>query len=520
MQRSGALGRAPIFWRVLQSGGAALVLLGLTSCGSATSRNSGPPSPTPPAALTVTPSSAVLYAGMTATFSAKLPDGSAANVIWSLATEGGSNYPPGLITSAGAYQAPSPVLNTLSISVQAALVSDTSTKAGASITLNPLPNQEAQAVPIAAGTSVSNAINGGQCCAGTAGAIVSDESGKLYLLSNSHVIARSGEAAAGEQILQPGNLDTLCTGQGQTPVASLSYAPPLMSSNVDAAIAAGVPAALRSDGAIISLGSPDTSGNPTLGPPAQTTMTAAVGESVAKSGRGSGLTCGSITAIETTITVNFPASCGATQAQSVSFQNQIVLSAGLVKDGDSGSLVVDQSTARPIGIVAGLSGDGSYATVNPIADVLSALDTGTTHKFNIVGGAEHRVPCGSTSAQVVQPSATLDQDRGSLLRNAKRSFESMHNANPHILAIGLGREQNSPNTGPDAIVVFVDSQDESNRLEGYVQGFQVRKIVTRLFTVPSSMLQSCKSLPRRATHQPARSVSDVSPGLANAIEMQ
>jgi hypothetical protein len=408
--------------------------------------------------LAVTPSTSVLYTGMAATFTAKLPDGSAADVTWSLTTEGGSSYPPGLISSTGAYQAPSPVLNTLSVSVQAALVSNPSTKANASITLNPLPNQEAQAAPIAAGTSVSNANSGGQCCAGTAGAIVSDETGKLYLLSNSHVIARTGEGVAGEQILQPGNLDTLCTGQGQTAVASLTYAPPLTSANVDAAIAAALPGAVRTDGAIIGFGTADPGGSQVAAPPASTSMTAVVGESVAKSGRGSGLTCGTITAIDTTITVNFPASCGATKSQNVSFQNQIVLSGGLVKDGDSGSLVVDQSSARPIGIVAGLSGDGSYATANPIGDVLAALDAGTAHKFNIVGGAEHEVACGSSATQAAHSSVAVDPARRRLLLGAKRSLELSHTANPHFLAIGIGNDDDSANTEPDEIIVFVDSQ--------------------------------------------------------------
>ena len=497
MQRSGALGRSPILRRTLLGATVTFALWGSVSCGSGSTASSPPTSPAPPAAaLTITPSLVVLYAGMTDAFSAMLPDGSPASVTWSLTTEGGSSYPPGLITSAGAYQAPSPVLATVSVSVQATLVSNTATKAQASIKLNPLPNQQAQTTPIAGGTSVSNAVNGGQCCAGTAGAILSDEAGKLYLLSNSHVIARTGEAAIGEQILQPGNLDTLCTGQGQTPVASLEYAAPLASANVDAAIAAALPGAVRTDGAIISLGAPDSGGNPTLEPPATTPMTAVAGESVVKSGRGSGLTCGSVTAVDTTITVSFPASCGATHTQTVSFQNQIVLSGGLVKDGDSGSLLVDQGTARPIGLIAGLSGDGSYATANPIGDVLTALDAGTAHKFNIVGGAEHPVACGTPTMQAAQAVAAHDSERHQLLLNAKRSLEVSHAANPHVLGIGLGQAQRGADTGVDEIIVFVDSKDAESGMEESVQGFKVRKIVTLPFTVPNAGAQSCKLLHR------------------------
>jgi hypothetical protein len=60
----------------------------------------------------------------------------------------------------------------------------------------------------------------------------------------------------------------------------------------------------------------------------------------------------------------------------------------------------------------------------------------------------------------------------------------------------LGKEEDSANTEPDEIIVFVDPKDEGNRVEASVQGFTVRKIVTRPFTVPNAMGQSCKLLYR------------------------
>jgi hypothetical protein len=491
MQRPGALGPRQTLRLTLLSASTTLALWGSLSCGQTGTPSAPPTLPAPSAGLSISPSSAVLYAGSVTTFTAKMPDGAAANVTWTLATEGGSSYPPGLISSSGAYQAPSPVLSAQAVSVQATLVSNTASKATASITLNPLANQEGQTIPIAAGTSVSNAVTGGQCCAGTAGAIIADESGRLYLLSNNHVIARTGAAQTGESILQPGNLDTLCTGQGQTPVASLTYAPPLSSSNVDTAIAAALPGAVRTDGAIIGLGAPDSNGNATLGSPASTPMTAVPGEGVAKSGRGSGLTCGTITAIETTVTVNFPLSCGATQAQSVAFQNQIVLSGGLVKDGDSGSLLVDQGSARPLGVVAGLSGDGTYATANPIVDVFSALAQGTGHTFNMVGGPDHKVACGNSTQELSQLVSAVSSESRRPLLDARRSVERQHLANPHVLGIGLGREDGTA-AEPDEIIVFVDSKESVGGIEDSAQGYRIRKIITRPFTVPSSAAKSCK----------------------------
>jgi hypothetical protein len=60
----------------------------------------------------------------------------------------------------------------------------------------------------------------------------------------------------------------------------------------------------------------------------------------------------------------------------------------------------------------------------------------------------------------------------------------------------LGREEVSADTEPDEIIVFVDSQDEGNRVAASMRGFKVRKIVTRPFTVPDAGGQSCKLLHR------------------------
>ena len=42
------------------------------------------------------------------------------------------------------------------------------------------------------------------CCSGTLGALIQDNSGKQYLLSNNHVLARSDHATVGDAIVQPG----------------------------------------------------------------------------------------------------------------------------------------------------------------------------------------------------------------------------------------------------------------------------------------------------------------------------
>ena len=56
--------------------------------------------------------------------------------------------------------------------------------------------------PLQSGFSVGHV----RSTAGTLGAIVKRD-GKLYLLSNCHVLARSGNATAGDQIVYPGPAD-------------------------------------------------------------------------------------------------------------------------------------------------------------------------------------------------------------------------------------------------------------------------------------------------------------------------
>ena len=52
------------------------------------------------------------------------------------------------------------------------------------------------------------------CCSGTLGALIQDASGRQYLLSNNHVLARSDQATVGDTIVQPGLIDNNCTPNG------------------------------------------------------------------------------------------------------------------------------------------------------------------------------------------------------------------------------------------------------------------------------------------------------------------
>jgi hypothetical protein len=88
------------------------------------------------------------------------------------------------------------------------------------------------------------------CCSGTLGSLVQSGTNQ-YILSNNHVLARGDQAAAGEDVSQPGLIDNGC----QVPriVADFTTAPAL-GSNVDAAIAQLRSGTMNTTGSIEDIG--------------------------------------------------------------------------------------------------------------------------------------------------------------------------------------------------------------------------------------------------------------------------
>ena len=59
--------------------------------------------------------------------------------------------------------------------------------------------------------------------------------------------------------------------------------------------------------------------------PANTTVAPAIGMSVAKSGRTTSVTCGTVLAINANVRIDLPADCGNTTEMTVSFLGQVVM---------------------------------------------------------------------------------------------------------------------------------------------------------------------------------------------------
>ena len=290
------------------------------------------------------------------------------------------------------------------------------------------PNDEqlAQTAPVKLGTSGGNANDLGTkfCCIGTLGSLWTHVgTTNPVILSNNHVLDRSGLGAAGEAINQP--LQLACTATGAPPpltVAHLSQGAALKPvanettgpcasdaskaalcghapSNVDAAFAEIVPGQVDLSGAILDLGAVGAT-NISPAAPSSTIGAAALSEPVGKSGRTTGLTCSTVQSLNDTILINYEGKCGDTSngiapAFTAYFNNQVTISGGSFSaGGDSGSLVVDTNTSRPVALLYG--GNTVSTVANPIQDVITAF--GGPAAFSIVGGGDHAVSCAKTAS--------------------------------------------------------------------------------------------------------------------------
>ncbi|HEX5883306.1 MAG TPA: hypothetical protein VFY67_02055, partial [Pyrinomonadaceae bacterium] len=212
------------------------------------------------------------------------------------------------------------------------------------------------------------------CCSGTLGALITDGTTR-YILSNNHVLAISGAASVGDDISQPGLIDSNC--QVSTIVGDFAGAAPLGSSNVDAAVAT------------LRTGQMDSSGFiEDIGVPSSTIVNPTVGLGVAKSGRTTGFTTGTVSSINTSVNVQYQQGCGKGKKFTISFTNQIVITGGTFSaGGDSGALIVTNNAAHnPVGLL--FAGSSSTTIANPIGEVLTRLGTamGRTFSFNLSGG--------------------------------------------------------------------------------------------------------------------------------------
>jgi hypothetical protein len=336
-------------------------------------------------------------------------------------------------------------------------------------------------VPIKLGTSGGNEkdMSAKFCCSGTLGALVV-RAGTFYILSNSHVLARSGQAVANEPVDQPGLVDTNCSPA--TLVAKFTQAAPLQNGGVDAAIAQIIIGQVDTTGAILQLGAV-SGGIPQPAPPANTVATAAINMPIAKSGRTTGLSCGTVQATNVSVSVDYSTSCGGATTSTIVYNNQILTSANFSDAGDSGSLIVDATTAQPVALL--YAGDNTGAAVgNPIQQVLDAFTDSKGNHATIVGTTTpHQVSgCTGMTAQPAPLAATNERQLFQLALPAAIAVKERHEtdlmSDPAVLAVGMG---DSGTPGQPGIVIYVERGKPHRAIPSSLEGIPTRVITSGRF---------------------------------------
>lgn len=217
--------------------------------------------------------------------------------------------------------------------------------------------------PVPPGVSVGHV----DITAGTAGLWVEDVStGEVFLLSNNHVLANSNVADLGDPILQPGRHDS-----GSEPndvINQLAAFEPIDFGSGDNAFDAAI--AGDQDPAIVELGVLEVGPCPGYKQPGEL----AVGQSVQKSGRTTGLTRGTVNALGVTVDVGYG------NGRTARFTNQVQITPGTFSDGgDSGSAILDDDGFA----VALLYAGSDFATIG--SHIAPVLEGGLGRTLKVAG---------------------------------------------------------------------------------------------------------------------------------------
>jgi Peptidase family S64 len=295
------------------------------------------------------------------------------------------------------------------------------------------PNHQVRNTHFGVSGGNTNDITKRFCCSGTLGALVKDGAGVSYVLSNNHVLGLSGKASVGDPVSQPGLIDNNC--RVATVVANFTTAPPL-GSNVDAAVAELSPGMMDASGFIED-----------IGPPSSMVRDPSVGLSVAKSGRTTGFTTGTIGSTNTSVNVQYQASCGQGKKFVVSYTNQVVINSDTFSaGGDSGSLIVtNDPNHQPVALL--FAGSSTTTIGNPIGEVLTKVSAALGRAVSFGGSAQ------GPSIETLASNSPLPQEMGRANAAKNRHVRDLM-SQPSVIGVGVGSSE--VNLAEGAIVVYVD----------------------------------------------------------------
>jgi hypothetical protein len=507
--------------------------VGLTACGGGGGGSSTP------IVVSINTDVSNIETFQTVQFSAIVTGTSNTAVTWQLSCTATPASVCGTMSASGQYVAPNTVPTVASaqstdpatLTVTAVSQADASASANVGFSIASL-NMQPYTAPVWLGSSGSNANAicltpaPGFCFGGTLGSLLTNNAtpAAVVILSNNHVLGLSDGGAVGQEVTQPGVIETNCSLAGTINVATVTNIlslqnQPIPASPVDVTTAQITTGQVSNTGSILELGALNSENVPQPAPPAAGTgMAATVNQLLAKSGRTTGLTCAAVESLNTTATVGYETGCATSNSFNVTYTDEIMVAnmaneQNFIGDGDSGSLAVDEATAQPVALM--FAGSENSAIGNPVADVLNALHTSTGHTYSFVGNGQHTVPgCtlpGLSSVKVTpQSAAALPAGTAQRGQTAAASYSAQIMNTPGVSAYGGGGSLDAPQE--PAVLIFVAPGASHAGIPVTVDGVRTRLIESKSASArgalsPQQSAQlSSESAPAQAIEIPAGAI--------------
>jgi hypothetical protein len=210
-----------------------------------------------------------------------------------------------------------------------------------------------------------------------------------------------------------------------------------------------------------------------IGIPSSTVRDPSVGLSVAKSGRTTGFTTGTIGSVDTNVSVQYQAGCGQGKKFVVSYTNQVVInSTTFSAGGDSGSLIVtNDGSHNPVALL--FAGSSTTTIGNPIREVLTKVGVALGSTVSVAGVAQ-----GPSIETLVDNGLVLQEVESA--KEVKKRHEQDLMSRPGVIGLGVGRAVDNP--GAPALVIYIDrGAGRVPDLPARVENLRLRVVLTDQF---------------------------------------
>ncbi len=506
-----------------------------------------------PITVSITTNVSNIETFQTVQFAATVTGTSNTAVTWQLSCNALPVSVCGTMSASGMYVAPNtvPTLATASSTdpAQLTVTATSQADANASASTGTFPirslNMQPLTAPVQLGSSGSNVDAicltpaPGFCFGGTLGSLVTG-GGKTYVLSNNHVLGLSDGGAVGQGVTQPGVIETNCSTTGTITVANVSNIinlqnQPIPAFPVDVTTAQVISGQVDPLDNILELGTLSTVNGvqvPQPAPPAAGSgMAATVGQLLAKSGRTTGLTCATVESVDVTtgVSVGYSEGCATGTSFTVVYKDEIIVGnmtngQNFIGDGDSGSLAVDEATARPVALM--FAGSDTEAVGNPVSDVLNALKSTTGGAtFTFVGTATpHTVPgCGlpglSSVTVTPQSAAALPAGAAQRAQSAATGNSTQIMSTPGVSAYGGGGSLDAPNE--PAVMIFVAPGASQANIPATIDGVRTRLVESNSATAHGPLTaQQTAQLAAQSPESQTITISDAALAQTKSIKEQ